>query len=366
MKKNISPKNKKHISRQDSLKDTLPKSGIDAFFTFKPENVRYLSNFSGDNAILLIMENKTILFTDPRYGEEAERDTADIEVRVGSNILDGLIKELGKYPGKSIGFEAEETTYSQYEKVMGSLPPVILNPTYGLVEDIRVIKDDGEIGEIKKAIEIAAKAFKRTSKKFLPGASENKISAELEYQIRKGGAERIAFDFIVVSGKRGSLPHGTGSEKVLKAGEMVTIDFGAKYNGYHSDCTRTLPIGDFGQKGAKIYNIVLSAQTEAIKGVRDGVPAKEVDRIARDIIEDAGYGECFGHGTGHGVGLEVHEAPRISANSDTILKAGMIITVEPGIYIPGFGGVRIEDMLLVTKEGCEILTSAIPKINVGG
>ncbi|MBU2590741.1 MAG: aminopeptidase P family protein [Nitrospinae bacterium] len=366
MKRKIRSKEDIYISRRNSLKDAFPKSGIDIFFTFKSENIRYLSNFSGGNGLLLVTENRTLLFTDPRYGEEAAEETVGVEVKIGTNILDDLIKELETYSHKSIGFEAEEITYSQYEKIMGSLPSVRLNPTYGLVEDIRIIKDEGEIGEIKRAIDIAAKAFKKTCKNLLPGASEWDISAKLEYQIRKGGAEKTAFDFIVVSGERGSLPHGIGTKRRVETGEMITIDFGAKYNGYHSDCTRTLPIGDLGPKEAEIYNIVLSAQMEAIKGVKAGVPAKDIDKIARDIIEDAGYGEFFGHGTGHGVGLEVHESPRVSAKSDTILKAGMVITVEPGIYIPGWGGARIEDMILVTKEGCEILTSGIPKANLGG
>lgn len=365
MKRKISPKEEKYISRRNSLKDAFPKSGIDIFFTFKSENIRYISNFSGGSGLLLVTENRTILFTDPRYGEEAAEKTVEVEVKVGTNILDDLIKELGTYSTKSIGFEAEEITYSQYKKIMDSLPSVRLNPTYGLVEDIRIIKDEGEIEEIKRAIDIAAKAFKKISENLLPGASEWDISAELEYRIRRGGAEKIAFDFIVVSGDRGSLPHGIGTNRRVETGEMVTIDFGAKYNGYHSDCTRTLSVGDFGQKEAEIYNIVLSAQMEAIEGVREGVPAREIDKIARDIVEDAGYGEYFGHGAGHGVGLEVHESPRVSAKSDTILKAGMVITVEPGIYIPGWGGARIEDMILVTKEGCEILTSDIPKAKLG-
>ncbi|MBI5747674.1 MAG: aminopeptidase P family protein, partial [Nitrospinae bacterium] len=190
---------------------------------------------------------------------------------------------------------------------------------------------------------------------------ENEIAIEMEYQLRKEGAEGIPFDIIVASGERGALPHGIASDKIIKDGELVILDFGSRYMGYNSDCTRTLSVGRLDERQKDIYSIVLDAQREAIKSIKPGLKASEIDSKARQFIIEKGYGENFGHSTGHGVGLEVHENPRIAEGQDDIIKEGMVFTVEPGIYIHGWGGVRIEDMVLVTKEGCEVLTSEIEK-----
>ncbi|MBI3584748.1 MAG: aminopeptidase P family protein [Nitrospinae bacterium] len=261
---------------------------------------------------------------------------------------------------KTIGFEPH-LPYSTYQELHSKLNSASLTPVKNIVEDVRMVKEPSEIEFIKKAIGIIDRAFKRMKKIVKAGSKENEIAIEMEYQLRKEGAEGIPFDIIVASGERGALPHGIASDKIIKDGELVILDFGSRYMGYNSDCTRTLSVGRLDERQKDIYSIVLDAQREAIKSIKPGLKASEIDSKARQFIIEKGYGENFGHSTGHGVGLEVHENPRIAEGQDDIIKEGMVFTIEPGVYIHGWGGVRIEDMVLVTKEGCEVLTSAIEK-----
>lgn len=233
--------------------------------------------------------------------------------------------------------------------------------TKNLIEDIRIIKEPSEVELIRQTIEIIERAFKKTKKTIKPGLTEREIAIEMEYNLRKEGAEGIPFDIIIASGERGALPHGIASEKIIKNGELVIVDFGSQYKGYNSDCTRTLSVGKPDERQKDIYKIVSMAQREAINSVKPGLRASEIDAKARKFIANAGYEGNFGHSTGHGVGLEVHENPRIAETENDIIKKGMVFTIEPGIYIPKWGGIRIEDMVVVTENACEVLTSSIER-----
>jgi len=245
-----------------------------------------------------------------------------------------------------------------YQKLKEKLDLDSLNPEESLVEELRIIKDESEIEKIKKAVEIADQGFQFLIDFIEPGKSEKEVALELEFFMKRQGGEANAFDFIVASGKRGALPHGVASEKKIELGDLVTIDFGTVYQGYHSDITRTLAVGEPTAKLRDIYELVLTAQEKVIAEIKAGMDCFDADKIARDFIAEAGYKDNFGHGLGHGVGLEIHEAPRLSYTSEAVLKAGMVVTDEPGIYVSGLGGVRIEDDLLITESGCEVLNSA--------
>ncbi|MGL5514812.1 MAG: M24 family metallopeptidase, partial [Sporomusa sp.] len=255
-----------------------------------------------------------------------------------------------------IGFESDFVTWQVYQQLASCLPAIELVPVQ--LDCLRMIKDRQELALLTTAVEIADRAFDQALHMIKPGVTELEIAFELEYRMRKLGAEKPAFDTIVASGVRGSLPHGRASNKVIEAGELVTIDFGAVYQGYHSDMTRTVAVGKATDKQRDIYAVVLAAQLAGIGAVKAGKTGKEIDHIARQIITAAGYGEYFGHGLGHGVGLFIHEDPRLSPAGDIKLAKGMVTSVEPGIYLPDWGGVRIEDLVVVTTAGCTVLTAS--------
>ena len=256
-----------------------------------------------------------------------------------------------------LGFESRAISHEQFLRYVEVLE-VELQRTTDLIEGLRVIKEQEEIEKIRKAVEITDAAFAHILDFIKPGVTEREIALELEFYQKRMGGEKNAFDFIVASGQRSALPHGVASEKVIEKGDFVTLDFGVFYQGYCSDLTRTVVVGEPDEKQREVYELVLKAQLAVIENVKAGMSCKEVDEIARGIIGDAGYRENFGHGLGHGIGLEIHEGPRVSFTSETILQTGMVMTNEPGIYIPGWGGVRIEDDLLITEEGCEVLNKA--------
>ena len=260
--------------------------------------------------------------------------------------------------GKNVGFEADAVLYSDFNELLQGLG-VSLLPMIGIVEALRAVKSVDEVQKMRHAAQIADVAFEQILPLIVPGASEREIALELEFQMRRLGADGAAFEIIVASGERGAMPHGTASHKLINDGELVTIDWGAVLDGYHSDCTRTVAVGQVSDKLLEIYNTVLEAHRLGIGAVKPDAKCFDVDAIARDWIQGAGYGEFFGHSLGHGVGLNVHEAPSLSFRAqDQRLEVGNVVTVEPGIYVPGIGGVRIEDMVLVTADGCESLTHA--------
>lgn len=349
--------------RVDKLRAAMAAMGLAGFLVARPENRIYLSGFTGSNALLLITAAEALLLTDFRYVEQAKEQAPDFQViRPQSLQEDGLVAEVQSRGLKSLGFEEDYLTFKDHQDYLHKLPDTALRPTGGLVEKIRGIKDDKEIALLRQAVHIADLAFDHILDFIQPGVRENDLALELDYFMRRIGAEKSAFDIIVASGKRSALPHGVASDKAITKGELITMDFGAVYQGYHSDITRTIILGKADRQQKQIYQLVLEAQRQAIEAVKPGVVAGTVDTVARDLIARDGYGANFGHGLGHSVGLAIHEKPTFSTKDATVLEKGMTLTVEPGIYLPGWGGVRIEDIVAVTAGGCEILTKAPKKL----
>ncbi|HVJ48903.1 Xaa-Pro peptidase family protein [Desulfitobacterium sp.] len=345
------------MSRLERIRLKMQEEKLNAFIVASPENRRYMSGFTGTSAMLVITLEKAYLLTDFRYIQQATAQAPDFQVvKTGSDIYASLTA-LASNTGK-IGFEEESTTYADYLNLKEALPQTELIPQSKILSELRSIKDAGELEHIRQAVKIADDAFAHILQFVEVGQTEEEISLELEFAMRRAGASGGSFDFIVASGLRSSMPHGVASSKKIQQGELLTMDFGAIYQGYCSDITRTLCFGEPTEKQREIYEIVLQAQKAGIAAIKPGIPGKEVDAVARKIIADAGYGDNFGHGLGHSVGLAIHENPRFSLSEEQILEPGMVITIEPGIYIPDWGGVRIEDMAVITEAGCEVLTQA--------
>lgn len=341
------------------LRDGLITRGLQASFITKQQNYRYMSGFTGTSAFLLITGDKAFLITDFRYIEQAERQAPSYEVvRYHGSFIVTVKELLEKCNIRSVGFEENEVSYKTFIELKEKLDSTELLPLNSLIEELRIIKDSSELEAIKKAVEIADNAFEDVIKCIKPGISELEVAAEIEYSMKKNGASGASFETIVASGLRSSMPHGVASEKKIQHGEVITMDYGALYNGYCSDITRTIFLGEPSPELKKIYNIVLEAQLEALKKAHKGLSGKEIDLVARNVIAEAGYGENFGHGLGHGVGLEIHEEPRFSPTGDKIMENGMVVTVEPGIYVSGIGGVRIEDMIIINDTNPINLTKA--------
>jgi len=338
---------------------------IDGFLITNLQNMNYLSGFDGEG-FALITRKDNYLLTDSRYTEQAEKESPDFKIIIDEpKVKDARILALGKILAenkiKKIAFESNNLSYADFKKYSDSLKSIEFLTTKNIIEQIRMVKDKDEIIKMKKAAQITTESLKEVFEIIKPGMRELDIASELAYTMRKKGAQKEAFETIVVSGERSSFPHGKPSEKKIDEGELITIDMGANYQNYNSDITRTIVMGKESQKQKEIFSIVLEAQKAALEIIKPGLKCSEVDSVARNIIEKKGYGKYFGHGLGHGVGLDIHEMPRVSFNDDTILLPGMVVTIEPGIYLPKFGGVRIEDAILITEEGYEILTW-FPKI----
>ncbi len=352
------------LSRLEKIRAKMHDESVEGFLVTSMTNWRYVSGFTGDAGCLLITLDKVFLLTDSRYVEQAQDQCPEFSVRKTSHD-DDVLKELVQSSGvKRLAFEKRHTTYEEWEKLKERLSDVELTGVLGWVEEQRMVKTAEEINLIARAQEIADDAFALLFQSIKRGAKERDLALELEFTMRKMGAESVSFPIIAVSGERSSLPHGTPTGRALQDGDFVTFDFGATYQGYHSDETRTFVIGHLDKKHEEVYGIVLEAQEAALSSVKPGVLAKDVDLAGRKVIEDAGYGEYFGHGIGHGVGLDIHEGPSVSRKSDTVLAPGMVITVEPGIYIPGFGGVRIEELVVVTDDGMRVLTASPKDLTV--
>lgn len=337
----------------------MEEEGLDGLLIDSAVSRFYLTGFTGTAGRVLFTRKNNYFITDFRYTEQARQQTRGFEVLEVTRKQVEKIGELAKEDGvKKLGFEAKTVSFAQFEKYREKMPEVELLPTQDLIAGLRIIKDKSEVEKIRKAVEITDRAFEHICNFIKPGLTEREVALELEYFMKKEGAEKNAFDFIVASGKRSSLPHGVATDKKLKVGDFITMDFGAVYQGYCSDMTRTVVLGEPTAKQREIYEIVLKAQLEVIEKIKPGMTCQEADALARDIIAEAGYKENFGHSLGHGIGVEVHEGPRVSYASEEVLKVGMLITDEPGIYIPDWGGVRIEDDLLITEDGCEVLNQS--------
>ncbi|UMZ73966.1 M24 family metallopeptidase [Natranaerofaba carboxydovora] len=354
--------------RKEKLKETLQAGDIEALLVTNPVNIRYITGFSGSSGIVIITKDKTMLFTDFRYIEQAKEQTKKLNDLIVIKHESPATKTLKEYLYdlniKNLSFEKKHLTYEQYEKLKNEFDFLSFIPHSGALEQIRLQKDEIELNKIREACKIADDAFSYILSFIKPGNLERDVSLELEHYMKKNGADDIAFDIIVASGKRSSLPHGIASSKEFNFGDLVKMDFGAVYDGYCSDLSRTIILGEGNDKQKEIYNIVLNAQKNALNSIKPQMMASEADGIAREEINKAGYGENFGHGLGHGLGLEVHESPGISFNGKDVLKPGMVFTVEPGIYLPGFGGVRIEDTVILTDDGCVPLTKSTKELLV--
>jgi len=356
-------------ARVEKLRRMLREQGLDGILVTQPQNSLYLSGFrplaQPDEipGALFMTGDDSILMTNFIYLEQAKREAPEFrlyEMERGWDegmvkALPGLLEEVG---AKRVGFEAEHLTFARYQKWVRASEGAELVATSGLVEEIRAIKDQDEIEVIRKAVALADETYTHLCEYIRPGLTEREVAWEAEVYMRQGGAEKIAFDLIIASGPNGSLPHAKTTERPLKEGEPIVIDMGAQVEGYHSDLTRTIYLGEPDARFKEIYDLVRRAQGSALEGIRAEMKGKEADGLARQVIEEAGYGEYFGHGLGHGVGLAVHENPKATSTSEEKLQPGVILTVEPGIYIPGWGGVRIEDMVVIREEGAEVLTKA--------
>ncbi|MDF2720420.1 MAG: Xaa-Pro dipeptidase [Paenibacillus sp.] len=344
------------LSRLRALLDT---QNLPALLVTGDHNRRYMSGFTGSSGYLLITANEAYLLTDFRYVEQATSQAKHFKIVEHQSKVMNTVKELLQASGiKELGFEQQHLTYASFVSYSQDLAGCQLVPSDSLVESLRMVKDEAELAIMREAAELADKTFEHVLATLKPGITENEVSLAIEFFMRQNGASATSFETIVASGERSALPHGKASERVLADGDYVTMDFGAYYKGYCSDITRTVMIGKPSDKHRDIYNIVLEAQMNALEHMKPGMTGKEADALARSVIAKYGYGPNFGHSTGHGLGMEVHEAPRVSALSETVLVPGMTVTVEPGIYVPGFGGVRIEDDVVVTETGVKRLTQS--------
>jgi Xaa-Pro aminopeptidase len=352
-----------YARRRQQIAQQLGEHKVDVLVVSGLPNVRYLSGFTGSNGLLLLSKGQAILFTDPRYTIQASQES-DCTVRiVRGSLYDAAAQLLKRKKWKQIGFERNRLTFGGYLEIQEKLDlGASLRPTAGLVEKQRMIKSQQEVEAIRTSVQTYSKAFARAIAKIRPHMTETDLAAELEYQMRRLGAEKPAFETIVAAGARTALPHAQPTTEKLH--KLLLIDMGCMRAGYASDMTRMLHLGKPGSQTRELYKAVLEAQLAAVDAVRAGVKAGDVDRAARRVLKAHGFEKQFVHSTGHGLGLEIHEPPRLGKRDATYLEAGMAITIEPGAYIEGFGGVRIEDTVLVTESGCEILTPTAKELVV--
>jgi Xaa-Pro aminopeptidase len=352
--------------RQKSVREAMKALNLDALLLTHPPDLAYLTNFTGDDSIGLITEKDFYLVTDFRYKEQAEQEAGWLKTNMRENKMsDALAQTITEAKAKRVGFEANFATVGQMDALANSLkavkdlpkPPELV-PLENVMTNIRKVKDDNEIDLIRKSVGIAEEAFDAIRDEIKVGQSENYLAGLLGFELRSRGAAGSSFPIIVAAGPNSSLPHYRPGEALIQRDQPLLIDWGALYKGYCSDLTRTLMIGRVQPKIKEIYKVVYESQLAAIKFLRPGVTTQQADRVARDVIDRAGYKDYFGHGLGHGIGREIHELPSLrKTGGEEELRPGMIVTVEPGIYIPGVGGVRIEDDVLITHSGCEVLSS---------
>jgi Xaa-Pro aminopeptidase len=342
------------------LRNEILLGGAEGLFILRPTNLRYLSGFTGADSYGLVTEKDAFLITDSRYTEQAAKECPHFEIvrwRDPFPPLGETISALARKTGlEKIRFEPSFVSFALYREISGALGDVAFLPAEKGVDLLRYVKDEEERTRIAKAADIADRAFATLLSKVVPGTTERDLARDLAYEMELLGAEGKAFDIIVASGENGSMPHAIPGRRRLKRGDFVTFDFGALYDGYRSDMTRTVVLGKATPRQKELYNLVLEAQQAGIAAIKAGVPGREVDAAARSVIVSAGLGDAFSHGLGHGVGLDIHEEPFMSARCTKILEKGCVVTVEPGVYLKGWGGVRIEDSVAVESEGVIILT----------
>jgi Xaa-Pro aminopeptidase len=352
------------VARADRLRSSFEAAGVDALLVTRLPNVRYLTGFTGSAALLLVGTDDLVFVTDGRYAEQASDQLggAGVDARIEVGLTQASQRELMAaaavgYP--RLGLEAHGVTWAQQRTFAGEwFPDAELVATEHLVEELRRVKDPGEVARIHAACAIADDALAAVTPRFADGPREREVALALELEMRERGASGVSFDPIVASGPNGARPHARPTDRRIGANELVVVDFGCVVDGYCSDMTRTVSRGDPGGDARHLYDVVLDSQQAGRDAVRAGAECASVDRACRTVIEAAGWGEAFVHGTGHGVGLEIHEAPRVAATARDTLASGYVVTVEPGVYLPGIGGVRIEDTVVVTDEGADALTAS--------
>ncbi len=352
-------------NRVDALRQGLRTAGCDAFVSLAPPTNQYLAGFRGTTSGVVITADEAYFLCDFRYTEQAGQQVQGYEIReVSGRFVQRVGETLRELGVERVAFEPGYTTVELLEGLQAAYPGELV-PQPDLVAALRLVKDADEVDRIRRASNLAEGVLADVIEDLKPGMTERELAARIEYEFKRRGASGPSFDTIALFGARSSLPHGEPRDKPLEQGDIVLLDFGCRMDGYCSDLTRTYAFGTIpGDWFEEIYEITLTAQRRALESVRPGMRGREVDAVARDFIAEAGYGPRFGHGLGHGVGIEIHEAPRLNKESDTVLEPGMIVTVEPGIYLPERGGVRIEDLVVVTETGCEILTAAPKELRI--
>lgn len=348
------------IPNLERLREAMARKGVQALLVSDPTNIGWLTGFTGSFARVLVTQGDARFITDSRYTIQAREEVPSLPLSSFASPTNGdaFVGEQAREMGLSqIAFESANTTYAAYEKLREKMPGVELTPAPDVFGELRMVKSPDEVAKIRKACAIADACFGHLTRLIQPGLTEYDLQLELEFYLRRAGAG-IAFEPIVVSGERSARPHGKASEKPLAVGDFVTMDFGAQVDGYNSDLTRTVVVGEATERHREVYGQVLLAEMAALDFMKPGVRAADVDALARRILDEKGLAQYFGHGLGHGLGRVVHDGGRLGASSEDVLAPGQVWTVEPGVYIPGFGGVRIEDDVVVTDDGIEILTSS--------
>jgi Xaa-Pro aminopeptidase len=351
--------------RLTQLRDMMTKHRLHAILVTELEHVRYLTGFTGSNGLCVVTPSDQLFITDRRYKIQAPLEVQGFKICIVKQSLYPLLAERNFLPPRSrVGFESEHLSVADMKSLKKLLPLRRFVPAAGILENVTAVKDEKEIEWIHRAAGISDRVFKKLVSIVRPGVRECDVAAEISYWHKRYGAECDAFDPIVASGERGALPHARATEKKIRRGEFVVLDFGCRYRGYHSDITRTLAVGNPSAEMKKVYQIVLDAQRAAIAAVRNGVTARSIDSLARSHIRRNGYGKYFIHSLGHGLGIHVHDPLRVSAISKAVLQTGNVVTIEPGIYLPGRYGVRIEDDIVVREHGCEILNASSKELIV--
>jgi len=347
-----------YLSRQQQFHRTMIAERLDGFVVAHPANLRYLCGYTGSNGLLLFLRDRRTLFTDGRYTQQAREEVRGARVAIAKGaLLESAAKLMPPRASVRLGFEAEVTSVAAASAMRKAFPKKVSSkPTSGLVMRQRIIKDAEEQRILRSAVALGASVFETALGSIRPGVRESEVAGRLEFAAREAGADGMSFETIVAAGKRAALPHGRASAAPVPRRGFVVIDSGVILRGYCSDMTRTVHVGRISRQGRQWYEAVLEAQLAGVAAVKPGKTAGEVDQATRQVLRRAGLDRYFTHSTGHGVGLEIHEPPRLGKGQAEELRPGMVITIEPGIYIPGKGGIRIEDMVLVTAGGCEVLT----------
>lgn len=359
------PEGSPYPSRVERLRAALALQRLNLFLVSSLPNVHYLTGFSGSSGAVVVTDRTSILFTDSRYDIQAHEEVRHSDVKiVKGDAVAVAVKWSRRYRERTLGFEAGAVSYAAYQRLGEFIPSKRLVAASSLVETLRITKDEGEIGQIRRAVDVGSRAFSETLRYVKLGVTELDLAAEIEYRMRRYGAERPAFETIIAFGDHAALPHARPGARKLAANECILMDLGAILGGYAGDMSRTVFFGTPSRRAAKMYRAVLEAQLAGENAVAAGVACSAVDGAARLVLERHGIGQYFTHSTGHGVGREIHESPRIAPKQPMRLPEGAVITVEPGVYIPGFGGVRIEDVVVVRKQGAEVLTRTPKELTV--